>query len=131
MLVMVSLFEQAWFQPVLEAVGIALAGIVGYLAILAQSWIKKKIKNEKLRALAEVVLNLVRTAVLSTQQTFVDDLKKDGKFDKEKQKEALELTISKVKAGLTEETRTFLSEVYPDVEAWIRDQVEATIKTIK
>lgn len=127
MLVLFNIFEQTWFQGILIAFGAGVAALITWAFATFQTWLSTKIKNEKVRAISDTVLTLVRDSVIYVNQTFVDQLKKDGKFDKENQKEAFSKALERVKINLTEESRKLLEEVYGDVDAWLTTQVEAII----
>lgn len=129
--VLFNIFEQQWFQVILGAFAVGLSGLITYAFALLQAWLKTKVKNEKMGAILDAIMNIIKSAVLSIQQTFVDSLKKEGKFDKEKQAQALEMVLTKVKAELTAEAQEALKLITTDVDAWIRDQVEAIIYTNK
>ena len=75
--------------------------------------------------------DIVQAAVMATQQTFVDNLKKDGKFNPEAQKEAFNKTFNEVKAQITPELENAVNEIVKDFDKWLETQIEATIKKIK
>lgn len=122
-----TIWETQWMQIVLTALATGFAGLVTYAFTLLNAWLKTKIKNEKLQKLIEVMSSVIETAVQSVFQTFVSQLKTDGKFDKEAQKKALEMTITKAKANITAEARAEIEEFFGDFDAWLEDQIEAYI----
>jgi hypothetical protein len=74
---------------------------------------------------------VIRDAVDTTSQTYVDALKKAGNFTEESQKIAFSKTFETVKALLDEETKTLLETAYTDLDKWIEVQVESYIKAKK
>lgn len=76
-------------------------------------------------------LEIVSTVVKYVSQTYVDDLKKQGKFDASAQEEALKKAIETIQAQLDEEAKALLIAAYGDLSQWIRIQIEATIKDSK
>lgn len=76
-------------------------------------------------------LEIVSTVVKYVSQTYVDDLKKQGKFDASAQEEALKKAIETIQSQLDEDAKTLLIAAYGDLSQWIRIQIEATIKDSK
>lgn len=75
--------------------------------------------------------DLVCQVVDSVSQTYVDDLKAEGKFDIESQKEATEQAMEKVKSLLSENSKKVITEAYNDLDAWIDTKIQAYIKSTK
>lgn len=125
------LFEQEWFVnllgALLTAIGAGLSTLIGLWFKRLADNVKAKTKNEKVSEVLHRVRNLVQDAVLTVQQTFTEQLKKDGKFDKEQQKIALQKAIDIILANLTEEAKDILNEIYGDVYKWLEVQVESII----
>ena len=76
-------------------------------------------------------LDIVTTTVKYVSQTYVDDLKKQGKFDATAQEEALKKAIETIQSQLDEDTKELLITAYGDLQTWIRVQIEAAIKDSK
>lgn len=91
----------------------------------------QNINNEYIRNTLKDAMDIILDTVDTISQTFVDDLKKDGKFDKDKQKEALEKAINQAKKLMSEEAISLIIEKYNDLDEWIRTQIEAYIKAKK
>ena len=73
----------------------------------------------------------VYKAVMETNQTFVDALKKESNFTKEAQAEALNKAIDTAKANITEEAKKVLIEAYGDLNKYLTTSIEALIRTTK
>ncbi len=112
---------------VIGAVGLGLAGLIGWGFTELNRWLATKTKNEKLFRATNVAQNLIVQVVQTVQQTFVDQLKKDGKFDKDAQKEALEMAVKQVYANLSPDIMEVLEGLYGDIREWITIQIESTI----
>lgn len=129
------LFEQEWFVnllgALLTAIGAGLSTLIGLWFKRLADNVKAKTKNEKVNEVLHRVRNLVQDAVLTVQQTFTEQLKKDGKFDKEQQKIALQKAIDIILANLTEEAKDILNEIYGDIYKWLEVQIESTIASWK
>lgn len=127
MLVFYNLLEQAWFNGILVAVGVGVSALIAWGFATFQAWLSSKIKNEKVKQVSMFMLDLIQDVVSYVTQTFVEQLKKDGKFDKAAQEQALALALERVKANMTTEAHKVLEELYGDVDTWLTTQVEAII----
>lgn len=113
---------------VVTAIILPLISMVGGKLI---NWLSTKIKNEKAGNLIGTATEIVINAVKSVFQTYVDSLKKEGKFDKESQLIALNKAKNVAISQMTEEVKEFIRENYGDLNAWLNTQIEATIDTLK
>ena len=73
----------------------------------------------------------ITTYVTAINQTYVDELKKQGKFDLEAQKEAFKKVYENVLASLSEDVYVYLDEIMGDLNTYIINQIEATVKEQK
>ena len=73
----------------------------------------------------------ISSAVLATTQTYVDSLKKQGKFDIEAQKVAFSQTYDAVMKVLTDEAIKYLTASVGDLETYITNRIEADVKLCK
>lgn len=94
-------------------------------------WINQKIKDERTRTILTGLTAIVERVVRSVTQTYVDSLKRDGKFDQEAQLNALELAKSAILTELNNETKTFIETNYGSVDGFITTQIESTINLLK
>lgn len=88
-------------------------------------------KNADFSNTLSKALEIVSTVVKYVSQTYVDDLKKQGKFDANAQEEALKKAVETIQSQLDEDTKALLITAYGDLSQWIRVQIEATIKDSK
>jgi uncharacterized protein YycO len=124
---LLSIMEQEWFQIILGALALGVAGLITWAFTIFQAWLNTKIKNENLRAVLDAVLDIVQKSVLAIQQTFVEQLKKDGKFDKEKQQEALKKAVDLALSNISAEAKKILEENFGNLEDWLTMQIEALV----
>jgi hypothetical protein len=124
---LLSIMEQEWFQIILGALALGVAGLITWAFTIFQAWLNTKIKNEKLRAVLDAVLDIIQKSVLAIQQTFVEQLKKDGKFDKEKQQEALKKAVDLALSNISAEAKKILEENFGNLEDWLTMQIEALV----
>ena len=94
-------------------------------------WLSTKIKNEKANKMIKTATEIVVSAVKTVFQTYVDALKKEGKFDKESQILALTKAKDIALSQMTEDVKEFIQTNYGGLELWLTIQIEATINTLK
>lgn len=128
MYILFNLLEQEWFTNLLTAVALAVGAGLSTLIGLFFNNLAKKFKNEKALKVISLVEDLIKDVVLTVQQTFVESLKVEGKFDEKAQKEALRKAFDLVLANLTKEAKEVLDELYGDFEQWILIQIESAIQ---
>ena len=85
----------------------------------------------ELKNLLEQVTDAVTTAVTYTSQTFVDALKKDGLFDADAQKEALQKSLDKAVSLLSETAQSTLEEIYGNLNDYLTSKIEAEVRSQK
>ena len=105
--------------------------LISFLGIKLSQWLSTKIKNEKAKALFTKATEIVTNAVRTTFQTYVESLKNSGSFGKDEQLIALNKAKQIITSELTEELKAFISENYGDLQAWISNQIEASIYKLK
>lgn len=92
---------------------------------------KTKIENEKIANTLDSVINIVLDAVEATNQIFVDELKKNGKFTEESATEAFNITKEKVLDMLSEDAAEVIVAVYGDIDIYLDTLIEATVRQLK
>ena len=122
-------------QQVFELCIIPLLGIVTFYIV---QFIKTKTEelnannsNEVLSKYIEMLSNTICECVIATNQTYVDSLKAQGKFDAEAQKKAFEMTYNSVINILTEDAKVYLTSIYGDLTAYITNMIEAEVNKNK
>ena len=93
--------------------------------------LKAKTNNETLKYVIDELNQTVVTGVDYIQQTFVEQLKKDGKFDSEKQKEALDKAVNVIWNDLSDRTVNLLKDNSIEIEKIIVKYVESYIASKK
>lgn len=123
-----------WIE-ILQVCIIPLLGVLTtYLVILIKNK-TKQITNKTESDLADKYINMlsetIATCVIATNQTYVNNLKKDKIFDAEAQKQALQMTADAVKAILSADAQEYLNTAYGDVNALIMQKIEAEVNKNK
>ena len=93
--------------------------------------LKEKTKNEKEKKYLDILDKTICEAVIATNQTYVEALKKAGKFDGAAQAEAFKKTYETVMKLLTDDAKEFLSTLTADLEADIQNKIEAQVNLAK
>ena len=101
--------------------------VVPYLVYV----IRQKIHNDTLASYIEDAIGVVYSAVECTNQTFVDELKKEGRFDKEAQIEAFNRSKELVMNLLSEAAKEAIIKSCGDLEEWVRMQIESAVAEAK
>lgn len=113
------------------ALGTLVTAFIGWLSTTAIIWLNNKIKDQKLARWSSAVAKILFDAVQTVQQTFVDEMKKAGKFDAEAAKQAKDKAMAIVKGQLTAELRKYITDNFGDMEEWLMNQIEAIIGSLK
>jgi hypothetical protein len=106
----------------------------GYLVALLRrqtQQIEKDLNSETASKYIELATAAVEQAVTYTAQTFVDALKAEGAFTKEKQLEAFQKARDKVLEILGDTTVAALGEIYGDFDVWLDTKIEQVCRDIK
>lgn len=114
-------------QIIVGIIGVLLTGLGTLITFL----INKYIKNDKLKTILSSLNETVRNAVSEVYQTYVEALKKDGMFDAEKQKEALNKALEIIKTNLPTDVMNWVKENYSDIDAYFKSLIEAAIGLLK
>src|SRR3990172_6326880 len=114
---------------------IVLPILLTWAAARYEQWVKAHIKNEKLRTMLLSVDDAVKVAILSVQQTYLDDIKKslaDGKLTSAEKQHAARLALAVVKQQLPPEILALLQATFGDkLDAWLTTRIEASVQLKK
>lgn len=89
--------------------------------------LKSKVPNSSLKEKIDIVQDIILNAVLETNQTLVDELKKNGQFDYNQKEKALTKTKQRVFSLLTDDLKEALSKVTSDINEYITTSIEAKV----
>ena len=112
--------------------------LLGVLTTFIIKWINVKsnqIQKNNDNALAnkyiQMLTDTINSCVIATNQTYVESLKKQGKFDAEAQKQAFEQTTQAVLTILSQEAKDYLANIYGDLDKYISEKIEASVNINK
>ena len=77
------------------------------------------------------VTEAIAAAVAATNQTYVDSLKKTGKFDGVAQKEAAQKALEACMASISPAAQSFIEEAYGDIREYLTTRIEAEVRRQK
>lgn len=125
-----SLLYQIFELCVIPLLGVLTMYLVQFIKMKSQE-ISDKTDSELADKYIQMLADTITTCVIATNQTYVESLKKQGKFDAEAQKEAFNLTYNAVMAVLTDEAKHYLAAIYGDLTAYITTRIEAEVNVSK
>lgn len=104
---------------------------VCYLIKVKIKELKEKSKNDTERKYLDMLDKTICDTVIATTQTYVEALKKEGRFDAEAQKIAFTKTYEAVMKLLTAEAKTYLETAVGDLQTYVTNKIEAEVKRSK
>ena len=114
-------------QVILGIIGVVISG----LGVIVTYLINKYVNDAKLKNILTSLNTLVQNSVLEVYQTYVEALKKAGKFDAEAQKLAQERCLALIKANMPKDIETWLKANYSNIESYLKSLIEAQIGFLK
>ena len=125
-------------ELVFQIIEVCVIPLLGVLTTFLVKWIKKKseeidanIENEIGKKYLEMLSSTIETCVLAVQQTYVDTLKKEDAFTKEKQIEAFNKCKNQVLAILGEDAIQYLTALVGDLDSYLEAKIESEVKKNK
>ena len=115
---------------IIPLLGVLTTFLVKWLQIKS-SELQIKMDNEVANKYMDMLTNTITECVLATNQTYVEALKKQNKFDLEAQKIAIDKTSEAVMAILTEDAKKYLESAVGDLELFIKQKIEAEVNLNK
>lgn len=111
--------------------GTALTALASWLTATGISFLNQKIKDKKLARWSTELYQIIMSAVQTVFQTFVDTMKKEGKFDEAAAKEAKERAYKIITSQLTPDLQEYISNNFGDMKEYLLTQIEAMIYQLK
>ena len=125
-----NLLTQIFEVCIIPLLGILTTYIVKYIQVKSAE-ITEKTDNAIADKYTVMLADTITACVLATNQTYVEALKKQGKFDAEAQKVAFNMTLDAVMNILSKDAKEYLSEAFGDLNSYIASQIEASININK
>ncbi len=89
------------------------------------------VENAKKQGFIMEITGAITGAVAATSQTYVDGLKKAGKFDADAQKEAVKKALAACLNSISPAALNFIVESYEDVQNYLTTRIEAEVREQK
>ena len=112
--------------------------LLGVLTTFFVKWVNAKsneiqIKVDNVSADKYIAMldKTITDCVIATNQTYVEALKKEGKFDAEAQAKAFEETKNAVLTILSDEAKSYLTSIVGDLQLYMNKKIEAEVKLNK
>lgn len=127
-----------WLALLYEIFEVCIIPLLGVLTMYIVKFIQKKTEelnskneNELMNKYLTMLSDTIVDCVIATNQTYVESLKKQGKFDLDAQKVAFEMTYNAVINVLSNEAKDYLTSIYGDLSAYITNMIEAEVNRNK
>ena len=120
------LLQQIFEMCIVPLLGIITVYIVNYIKAKTEE-LNTSNSNEILVKYLTMLSDTVCDCVIATNQTYVNSLKLQGKFDAEAQKAAFEMTYQAIIAVLSDDAKTYLTNMYGDLTIFITNMIEAEV----
>lgn len=125
-----NMLQEIFFTCLLPLIGILCSYAIMFMKSKA-SELKKENDDYLFNKYLDMLVGIVETCVIATNQTYVDELKEQGKFGPDEHDIAYHKTFDAIKALLTEEMQKVLTEVYTDLDFYISQLIQEQVNVIK
>lgn len=125
-----SLLQQIFEVCIIPLLGVLTTFLVKYISTKINE-VQGNVDSATLKKYLDMLNSTITTCVISTNQTYVDSLKSQGKFDLDAQQKAFQMTYEAVTNILSEEAKKYLTEAVGDLEEYIIKQIEAEVNVQK
>ena len=123
-----------WTKLLYDILNLCVVPLMGVLAFYLVQYIKAKgneiaanVDSELASKYIVMLTTTITDCVVATNQTYVEALKKEGKFDKEAQYKAFQMTYNAVMDILTEDAKEYLNNFYGDLSLYLSKRIEAEV----
>ena len=93
--------------------------------------LQQKVDNDTADKYIAMITETVEQCVIATNQTYVEALKKAGKFDAEAQKEAFNKTLKAVLAILSSDAKEYIIAATGDLNVYLTNLIESSVSINK
>ena len=121
------MFREFLTDAFLSVLTLVVSTASGFGLLLLRQFLSKIISD----GLADEITSRLEDAVYATTQTYVDDLKASGSFNKEAQLHALALALATLLGSLSQEAKDYIQENFGNTETYLTGRIEAEVKRQK
>lgn len=115
---------------IIPLLGVLTAYFIKWINIQSSN-LKNDTENELYRKYINMLDDTISNCVIATTQTYVESLKKQGKFDLEAQQIAFNKTFDSIQQLLTIEAKEYLNVAIGDLNLYITQKIESEVKLNK
>lgn len=123
--------DKTWMDVLIQIiemlVGLMVSAGIPYLFAL----LKSRVQNGKVQQYLDRAEGYLTSAVAMVNQTFVDQLKKDGKFDEQNQNEAFQMAMDTWIDMMSAEMKDVITDEVGNFHTWAEAQIEARVQLLK
>lgn len=127
-----------WLDLLYDILKVCVIPMLGILTTYLVKYIKANgdkiaidVDNELTAKYITMLTTTIAECVIATNQTYVDSLKQQGKFDMEAQRQAFVLTYNAVLSILSEDAKKYLENAYGDLTLYLTQKIEAEVNANK
>ena len=117
-----------WETVLAEVIATLAKLLIAVCIPYAMKLLKDKINNDKVNKYIDKAQNVIIQCVDYVNQTYVDALKEEGKFGKEAQHTAFEMSKDYVYKLLDEKAKEAVVEIFGDFELWVDSMIESSVR---
>lgn len=121
-----ELVQQIFTICVIPLLGILTKFLVDFIKVKSEE-ILGKVDNDLADKYIKMLTETITDCVVATNQTYVNSLKEQGKFDLEAQKVAFEMTCNSVLAILSDDAKEYLTNIFGDLAVYIKNKIEVSV----
>lgn len=125
-------------MEIYQLIGTILCVALSFVSLEIRKFIASKrkevvnrIDNEKLNKYLNTAIDILDKTINTTNATFVDKLKQEGKFTKDKALEAYNATKQQFEQIIGEESKQIITEMMNDYDTWLKVQIESLVASKK
>ena len=97
----------------------------------AVKYLKSKSKNEQLNYIVDLAGIITKDAVYSTNQKYVEAIKKQGNFKKQAHNEAFKMAKNEIMKTLGDGGQILLRQAIGDVNTFLKNKIEKEVVELK
>lgn len=123
-----------WMNLLYDIFDLCIIPLFGVLVAYVVKYINEKgneiaanVDSELASKYIVMLTTTIADCVVATNQTYVDALKAAGKFDKEAQDKAFQMTYDAVMDILTDDAKEYLANFYGDLTLYLTKRIEAEV----
>lgn len=125
-----QMLQDIFFTVLIPLIGILCSYGIAFMQKKVKE-LQDNVKNELFNKYSDMLVSIIETCVIATNQTYVEELKKQGRFGPEEHDIAYHKTFDAVKALMTEEMQKVLGEVYKDIDFYISQLIQESVNVVK